>query len=272
MEKYQIFISYRRDGGEHLAGRIEDRLSGLGYSVFLDVESMKAGRFDEQIYRAIDGCDVVLVILSEHALDRCVNEGDFVRMEIEYAMKLGKKIIPIMDRKFVFPQNLPESMKTLDRYHGLLPNSNYFQDFINQIVGLMKISPRSGGEYARYLDLKLYPQALALCEKAMMENPMNADLYLYASAALLAGKRPFLVDRGTIQKVENYLETAMLVCDRAIFHYLLAYIKLDFYKRKMLRTVPDYSVALGDAHTMGITEQDIEFLFGLLRVSRPEEM
>ena len=272
MENCQIFISYRRDGGEHLAGRIEDRLTGLGYSVFLDVESMKAGRFDEQIYHAIEGCEVVLVILSEHALDRCVNEGDFVRIEIEHAMKHGKTIIPIMDRKFEFPTNLPESIKALDRYHGLRPNSDLFQEFVDKIVGLMKIQPKSGGEYVRFLNLKLYPQALALCEKAMMENPMNADLYLYASAALLAGKRPFLADRATIQKVEKYLETAMLVCDRPIFHYLLAYIKLDYYSRKMLRTVPDYMTVLQEARNMEITEEDITFLFGLLRVARPAEM
>jgi hypothetical protein len=147
-----------------------------------------------------------------------------------------------------------------------------FQGFIDQIVKLMKIQPRSGGEYVRFLNLKLYPQALTLCEKAMMENPMNADLYLYASVALLAGKRPFLLDRATIQKVEKYLETAMLVCDRPIFHYLLAYIKLDFYSRKMLRSAPDYMTLLKEAHDMEITEEDIDFLFGLLCVARPEEM
>jgi hypothetical protein len=95
---------------------------------------------------------------------------------------------------------------------------------------------------------------------------------LYASVALLAGKRPFLLDRATIQKVEKYLETAMLVCDRPIFHYLLAYIKLDFYSRKMLRSAPDYMTLLKEAHDMEITEEDIEFLFGLLCVARPEEM
>ncbi|MBQ2750106.1 MAG: toll/interleukin-1 receptor domain-containing protein [Clostridia bacterium] len=42
MKKYQIFISYRRDGGADLAGRISDRLTALGYSVFLDVESMRS--------------------------------------------------------------------------------------------------------------------------------------------------------------------------------------------------------------------------------------
>ncbi len=34
-EKYQIFISYRRDGGEDLATLLRDRFTALGYKVFL---------------------------------------------------------------------------------------------------------------------------------------------------------------------------------------------------------------------------------------------
>ena len=35
---YNIFISYRRDGGDALAGRLADRFTTLGYKVFYDVE------------------------------------------------------------------------------------------------------------------------------------------------------------------------------------------------------------------------------------------
>ena len=33
----QVFISYRRDGGEDLARLLEDNLKDRGYSVFFDV-------------------------------------------------------------------------------------------------------------------------------------------------------------------------------------------------------------------------------------------
>ena len=39
--KYDIFISYRRDGGDTLAQLIYDRLTDRGYSVFLDIESLR---------------------------------------------------------------------------------------------------------------------------------------------------------------------------------------------------------------------------------------
>lgn len=63
MENYQVFISYRRDGGESLTGRIADRLSSLGYCVFYDVESIRSGTFNAQIFEAIDNCQDVLLIL-----------------------------------------------------------------------------------------------------------------------------------------------------------------------------------------------------------------
>lgn len=53
MGKYQIFISYRRDGGDALAGRLADRFNALGYKVFFDVESMRSRIFNTQILNAI---------------------------------------------------------------------------------------------------------------------------------------------------------------------------------------------------------------------------
>ena len=50
MDKYQIFISYRREGGAELAGRITDQLKSLGYKVFFDVETMRSGKFNTRYY------------------------------------------------------------------------------------------------------------------------------------------------------------------------------------------------------------------------------
>ena len=44
--KYDIFISYRRDGGDTLSQLIYDRLTHRGYRVFLDIESLNAGKFN----------------------------------------------------------------------------------------------------------------------------------------------------------------------------------------------------------------------------------
>ena len=96
MTNCQIFISYRRERGADLAGRISDRLKGMGYDIFFDVESMRSGTFDTQIFDAIDSCADVLLILPPNSLDRCVNEGDWVRTEIAYSLKKKKNIIPVI--------------------------------------------------------------------------------------------------------------------------------------------------------------------------------
>ena len=66
MEPYQIFISYRREGGDSLAGRIADRLRLEGYDVFYDVETMRSGPFNKQILSAIE--NVVISCLCYHRL------------------------------------------------------------------------------------------------------------------------------------------------------------------------------------------------------------
>lgn len=272
MENCQIFISYRRRGGNHLARLIETVLKSLGYEVFFDVESMHAGKFNEQILRAIESCSDVLVILSENALDRCVDPEDFVRKEVEYAFQLNKNVIPVMDPDFVFPDTLPEKMLPLKDQQGVITSSNYFGAVIKAIEKLLKCIPQRGKGYRQFLKLGLYPQALAACEALIMEDPMNADACYCAAVALLGGKRPFLLDRATIQKAEQYLNVAVAGDNLAVYHYLMAYLKLDYYSRKMLRTLPDYTFHLEQAHAMNIKQEEIDELFTLLRVARPAEM
>lgn len=50
MERYQIFISYRRDGGEFFGKILSDKLIAKGYSVFFDVEALRSGPFNDQLY------------------------------------------------------------------------------------------------------------------------------------------------------------------------------------------------------------------------------
>ena len=111
---YDIFISYRRDGGADFARHMQLKLQNYNYKVFLDYDELKDGKFDERIMRAIESAPVFMIILSEHSLDKCCNDGDWVRREIEYAIKCNKHIIPINpDRQFsAFPDNCPEIVRS----------------------------------------------------------------------------------------------------------------------------------------------------------------
>ena len=94
--KYDVFISYRREGGKEFARSIKAALELRGFSVFLDFDELKDGIFDNRILEAIEASPVFLFILSNGSLDRCANEDDWVRKEVEHAYSHGRHIIPIL--------------------------------------------------------------------------------------------------------------------------------------------------------------------------------
>ena len=141
--KYDVFISYRRDGGDAAAYLIAEALRKRHQIVFFDVKKMNSGEFGEQIYDEIEKARVVVSILSENSLNRCIgNPKDWVRQEIEHSLECNKTIIPIMLRKFTFPENLPQTMVRIKDMHGIKVNMDYtFDASIDHLVELIKNSP-----------------------------------------------------------------------------------------------------------------------------------
>lgn len=111
--EYDIFISYRREGGKEIARIIKAELEKMGFSVFLDFDELNDGHFEKYIIQAIDSSSVFMLILSPNALDLCIDEDDWVRKEIEYAIKKDCHIVPINpDQKFNgYPNVLPETIQ-----------------------------------------------------------------------------------------------------------------------------------------------------------------
>lgn len=110
---YEIFINYRREGGQEYARPLALELEKRGYRVFLDFDELKDGKFDKRIMEAIDSAPIFISILSPNCLERCVNADDWVRQEIEYAFEREKHIIPVNpDRLFDgFPETTPARLR-----------------------------------------------------------------------------------------------------------------------------------------------------------------
>ena len=92
---YDIFISYRRRGGFETAKHLYDLLTKDGYRVSFDIDTLRNGDFDTELLRRIDECRDFILILSEGALDRCVDpsavaSADWVRCELAYALEKNK--------------------------------------------------------------------------------------------------------------------------------------------------------------------------------------
>ena len=138
--EYDVFISYRRKNGFEMAQLICDRLTEKGLKCFLDLEEMRAGKFDEKIIDSINNSSNFILVLPRYALDRCVNEDDWVRKEIVAAT--GKcTIIPILYPNFSWPKklykDLPEEITSLERQQGVPLSREYFSAMIDKIISYM---------------------------------------------------------------------------------------------------------------------------------------
>ncbi|MBQ6718770.1 MAG: toll/interleukin-1 receptor domain-containing protein [Oscillospiraceae bacterium] len=132
-KKYDVFISYRRDGGQETARILRDSLTERGYRVFFDLESLRSGAFNTKLYSVIEECTDFVLVLSPHALDRCVNPDDWVRQEVEHALRKKKNVIPILLRNFEFPAQLPETLKDLPYCNGIAANMEYYDAFLDKL-------------------------------------------------------------------------------------------------------------------------------------------
>ena len=144
----QVFISYRRDGGDAQAKLICSELTRRGYSVFFDYDSIHGGFFDNRIFSAIEGCNDFILVLPYGSLERCYNEGDWVRLEIRHALQCRKNIIPILMDGYSFPNYLPPDIDEVRRYNGLEFSMRYFDAMMDSIVDHMISRPGVGSSYS----------------------------------------------------------------------------------------------------------------------------
>ena len=146
--KYDIFISYRRTGGFESANLIAEKLKSMGYSVFFDVESLRSGEFNKQLYNVIEQCKDFVVVLPEKGLDRCTNEDgtpneeDWIRKEVIHALNHQKNIIPVMLSGFEWPKKMPDGLESLCNYQAITAsNHETFDLSMIRLAGYLKSRP-----------------------------------------------------------------------------------------------------------------------------------
>jgi hypothetical protein len=88
------FISYRSVDRD-CALRVHKWLTGRGFDVFIDRETLGSGDFEVAIGANIELRSHFVVILSPSTLGGCANAGDWVRREIEIAIDKRRNIVPL---------------------------------------------------------------------------------------------------------------------------------------------------------------------------------
>jgi hypothetical protein len=128
----KIFLNYRRGDDPGNTGRLFDRLQDAfsPEQLFLDVDNIAPGLdFVRVLEDRVAECEIVLAIIGkgwidardEKGLRRLDNPTDFVRVEIESALNLGKRVIPVLvgDAHMPHPDELPEALRPLARRNAV---------------------------------------------------------------------------------------------------------------------------------------------------------
>ena len=141
----RTFICYRRDDDPGFAGRIYDQLSAHFGSndIFMDVQGITPGEnFIEAITAQIEKADIVLVIIGQRWLIRddrglrIFNDHDQVRFEIEQAILMKKRIIPILVNKAKMPKfdEMPKSINCLSYLNAIAISHDRFLTDVKYII------------------------------------------------------------------------------------------------------------------------------------------
>ncbi|XP_072944449.1 NAD(+) hydrolase sarm1 isoform X3 [Epargyreus clarus] len=124
MEKnLDVFVSYRRSNGSQLASLLKVHLQLRGFTVFIDVERLEAGKFDNNLLQSIRQAKHFLLVLTPNALERCKQDNeqkDWVHREIVAALQSKCNIVPIIDNfEWPEPEELPEDMRAVCHFNGV---------------------------------------------------------------------------------------------------------------------------------------------------------
>jgi TIR domain-containing protein len=138
----RIFITYRREDASSQAGRLYDWLEehyGKD-AVFKDVDSIDPGRpWRRAIDDAVVSSDVVIAVIGPRWLPE-LNErssgDDFVRYELETALKNDKRVIPLLinGTSMPSPEELPETLKSLPDIHAFDMSDARFTSDVNELL------------------------------------------------------------------------------------------------------------------------------------------
>lgn len=145
IEKYDIFISYKKKCGDKLARLIYEKLIKCGYRVFLDDKEIVDEDYVIKIEKSIEQCTDFLVLFTPGSLDLVPNERivdgvlkdeDWVAKEIRIAQKNNCHIIPIIEEGFRAPDGLPKDIEKATHMNGVYFPYKYFDEAFTRLINV----------------------------------------------------------------------------------------------------------------------------------------
>jgi hypothetical protein len=159
-----IFISYRRSDSQDVTGRIYDRLVSKfsPKQVYKDVDTIPLGvSFPAHLRQLLSKANVVLVIIGPSWVSATDEDGgrrlddpnDFVRLEIEQALRADMPVIPVLVSNAKMPKatELPASLRSLASRNGMEigADPNFNRDIGRLFSGLDHLEKLLKGRLAK---------------------------------------------------------------------------------------------------------------------------
>lgn len=207
----RVAISYRREDSAGITGRIFDRLNEhyRGYDaeghgiVFMDYDSIPIGiDFRQHIRKALDTCDVLLVIIGprwagdDHAGgNRIMQSNDWVRIEVETALKKEIPVVPVLIDRTPMPdaEKLPEALRDLAYRQAVVIDSQidfnaHVERLTRQLDTILKLTPPVRAKQGPVRDGKSPPRRPATSDEPAIDETETGKRLprraIYAAAAL----------------------------------------------------------------------------------------
>jgi hypothetical protein len=149
----RIFICYRRAESDWPAGWLYARLSEhfAETEIFKDVDSIELGDdFVASIVSAVESCDVLIAIIGPRWLTleddggrrRLDDSGDYVRIELETALRRGIRVIPVLVDGATMPvaKVLPASLAELARKQAMELTAGSFKHDATRLIRVLERS------------------------------------------------------------------------------------------------------------------------------------
>ena len=251
--KSEVFISYRREGGEFVAKKLRDTLVKAHYHAFLDIEGLGSGDFNEHLLQAIDSSSDYILVLSKNSLDRCVNGDDWVRREIEYAHSNNKHIVALVNKDFEFPENLPETCQFLNTREIEKIEYENLDDVPILLNGFKRILKAPCHKF-EIITNRVLPVVAAVAFVALVS--------FIVSTVVIKTKQKFPKtkdDEILIEEVLRYIDSNLTVMDKVLADYTDV---LD----SCLYASENYSIA-----DLSVPVEKFENLYGYLNLLKTED-
>ena len=155
----RIFISYRRDDTQWVAGRLGDSLGAyFGDSrVFRDVEGIAGGAdFGEVIRHTLGSADAVVVLIGPDWLSASDDRGhrrlddadDWVCHEVSAALEAGVPVYPVLVEGTPMPraEELPASLRGLTRFNAIAISDSRWREDVTRLAKIIALDIPSATE------------------------------------------------------------------------------------------------------------------------------